>query len=411
MLKKITIGLLAAAMSVSMLAGCGGGTSSSAPAPAPSESGSGSAPAPSASAPAPAAAGDYKIGIITGTVSQGEEEFRAAENLKAKYGDKVVTATYPDKFVEEQQQVIQTIKNMAQEPGIKAIIMVQAVPGAKTAFEDIRNDPETKDILLIAGVPQEDPEIITKGADVIFQVDEANMGAAIAKQAKALGATKLVHYSFARHMSMAPSALRRDVMEQTCKEIGIEFIRSDECPDPTGDQGMSGAQQFMFDDVPRKIRELAPNEGDVVAFFNTNCGMQEPLIKSIMDGGAKAVFPQQCCPSPLHAYPGALGLSIPDDKKGDIPFIVGEIKKTIGEKGGAGRFSTWPVPVNMTFVDAGYNYAVMYAEGKLTGKNDKAAIEQCIKDVAGENVQIGLYTDANATYDNYYTVLSDYVVF
>lgn len=25
---------------------------------------------------------DYKIGIITGTVSQGEEEYRAAENMK-----------------------------------------------------------------------------------------------------------------------------------------------------------------------------------------------------------------------------------------------------------------------------------------------------------------------------------------
>ena len=29
----------------------------------------------------------YKIGIVTGTVSQGEEEYQAAQNLKAKYGD------------------------------------------------------------------------------------------------------------------------------------------------------------------------------------------------------------------------------------------------------------------------------------------------------------------------------------
>ena len=31
-----------------------------------------------------AAKSDYKIGIITGTVSQGEEEYQAAQNLKAK---------------------------------------------------------------------------------------------------------------------------------------------------------------------------------------------------------------------------------------------------------------------------------------------------------------------------------------
>ena len=44
----------------------------------------------------PEAKETYKIGIMTGTVSQGEEEFRAAQNMAEKYGDKIVTATYPD---------------------------------------------------------------------------------------------------------------------------------------------------------------------------------------------------------------------------------------------------------------------------------------------------------------------------
>ena len=41
----------------------------------------------------------YKIGILTGTVSQGEEEFRAAEKMKEKYGDMIITKTYPDNFM------------------------------------------------------------------------------------------------------------------------------------------------------------------------------------------------------------------------------------------------------------------------------------------------------------------------
>ena len=41
--------------------------------------------------------------------------------------------------------------------------------------------------------------------------------------------------------------------------------------------------------------------------------MQEPLIKSTLQEGA--IFPQQCCPSPYHAYPSALGIEIPEDKK------------------------------------------------------------------------------------------------
>ena len=81
-----------------------------------------------------AASSDYKIGIITGTVSQGEEEYQAAQNLKAKYGDKVVTATYPDNFSTETEQTIATVTNMAADPDVKAIVFVQAVPGAAAAI-------------------------------------------------------------------------------------------------------------------------------------------------------------------------------------------------------------------------------------------------------------------------------------
>ena len=43
---------------------------------------------------------NWKIAIMTGTVSQGEEEFRAAEKAVATYGkEHVITATYPDNFM------------------------------------------------------------------------------------------------------------------------------------------------------------------------------------------------------------------------------------------------------------------------------------------------------------------------
>ena len=48
------------------------------------------------------AEGNWKIAIMTGTVSQGEEEFRAAEKAIATWGaDHIVTATYPDNFMSE----------------------------------------------------------------------------------------------------------------------------------------------------------------------------------------------------------------------------------------------------------------------------------------------------------------------
>ena len=59
------------------------------------------------SAVKPQVAIPFKIGIMTGTVSQGEDEFRAGQMVVAKYGaDHVKMVTYPDNFMQEQETVI-----------------------------------------------------------------------------------------------------------------------------------------------------------------------------------------------------------------------------------------------------------------------------------------------------------------
>lgn len=357
--------------------------------------------------PADSANEDYKIGIITGTVSQGEEEYRAAENMKEKYGDRIVTATYPDNFMKEQETTISQVMTLAADPAVKAIVVLQAVPGVSAAIDKVRE--KRPEMLFIAGVPGEDPSMIAGKADIVLQADELGMGVSIAKQAKAMGATTLVHYSFPRHMSYEMLAQRRDLLRKTSEEIGLVFVDAT-APDPTGDAGVPGAQQFILEDVPRKVAEY----GKDTAFFNTNCSMQEPLIKSALTEGA--MIPQQCCPSPYHGYPGALGIEIPEDKKGDLDYVVDEIKNVIAEKGGEGRFATWPVPVNMLFVEAGVEYAIAFAEGKVE-RNDSEALTKIMKDLVGGEVQISNYEEEDeetkkvTVHDNYYLLLSDYLNF
>ncbi len=75
--------------------------------------------------------------------------------------------------------------------------------------------------------------------------------------------------------------------------------------------------------------------------------MQVPLISAALDEGA--IYPQPCCPSPYHGFPSALGIEIPEDKKGDVQFAIDQITAEVAERGGTGRFSTWPVPVAMMF--------------------------------------------------------------
>lgn len=348
--------------------------------------------------------GSFKIGIITGTVSQGEEEYRAAEKMKALYPDIVVLQTYPDNFMKEQETTIANVMSIASDPDVKAIVFVQAVPGASAAIDKVR---ETRpDMFFVCGVPGEDPDMIASKADVVLQADELGMGTTIIAQAKKQGAKTFVHYTFPRHMSYQLLAMRRDLFKADCEKNGIKFVDAS-APDPTGDAGVPGAQQFILEDVPKMVKEY----GKETAFFSTNCAMQEPLIKATLEQGG--IFPQQCCPSPYHGYPGALGIQIPDDKKGDVAYLIDEIKKKIAEKGGTGRFSTWPVPVNMLFVEGGFEYAKAYVEGQTKGRVDKEKLEEIFSKITEKQIKLNTFTNESTgkSNDNFFMLLSDYIDF
>lgn len=345
----------------------------------------------------------YKIGILTGTVSQNEEEYRAAERVVAKYGaDRVVVKTYPDKFMDEQDTTISNIVELASDPEIKAIIIVQAVPGVSAGIEKAKE--LRSDLLIIAGVPGEDPPMIAAKADIVLALDELAMGKTIPEQAQGMGAKTFVHYSFPRHMSYALLAARRDLFKENCERLGIKFVDAT-APDPTGDAGVPGAQQFILEDVPRMIAEY----GKDTAFFSTNCAMQVPLIKATLDEGG--IYPQPCCPSPTHGFPSALGITIPADKTGDMAFILETVKTEIAAKGGAGRFSTWSVPVSMMFIEGGVEYAMQWAEGKTNGKVDQEALKKAFEDYAKTTISMTTLEDSGVKYDNYFMILLDFFTF
>lgn len=388
-MKKSLLILLALLMVIS-LAACG--SPAPAPAPAPAESGSAEAPA---DAPAEAS---YKIGIMTGTVSQGEEEFRAAENMKAMYGDMIVLSTYPDRFMQEQETTITNMMAMAADPDVKAIVMVQAVPGAAAAVGRVREIRD--DILIVLGVPGEDPDVIADYGDVIIQTNDLARGAQIAQQAQAMGAETLVHYSFPRHMSYEMLAARRDLMKAEAEKLGLRFVEED-APDPTGDAGVPGTQQFIMEDLPRKVAEY----GTATAFFGTNCAMMEPMIRQTVETGA--IYPVQCCPSPYHALPAALGISVPEDKAGDLDYILGQIEEKCEAAEMSGRVATWSVPVNMMYVEAGVKYAIEYLEGRTDGKADAAVLTSIMSEVAGGEISLENYGD----YAHYYLYLGAPIIF
>ena len=349
-----------------------------------------------------AASSDYKIGIITGTVSQGEEEYQAAQNLKAKYGDKVVTATYPDNFSTETEQTIATVTNMAADPDVKAIVFVQAVPGAAAAINKVK---ETRDdILFVTGVCAEDPAVIAAAADICMLVDEIAMGNTIIEQAAKQGAKTFVHVSFERHLGYATIAARQALFKENCARLGIKYVEAT-APDPTGDAGVTGAQAW----VTENIKVYVDQYGKDTAFFSTNCSLQVPLIQQCAELGA--IYPQQCCPSPYHGYPSAFNIST-EGHEGDVPYMLDQITQKVAEYGNTGRMSTWEVPVNMVMIEAGFNYACKWVEGEITDRCDEAALLKEIQAIAGDAASISKYADeASGEIANFFMILCPFYDF
>jgi len=393
-LKKFLSMLLVLALALS-LAACGG-----APAEEPATD---DAAAADTTAEAPAEEEAWKIGIMTGTVSQNEEEYRAAQNVVKKYGEEhVLLMTYPDKFMDEQETTIANLVSMASDPDVKALIIVQAVPGTSAAIDKARE--VNPDLLVIAGTPGENPADIAARADIALNLDELAMGKTMVEQAQKQGAKVFVHYSFPRHMSYALLSARRDLLKENCEAMGIEFVDATAL-DPTGDAGLSGAQQFILEDTPRMIEKY----GKDTAFFSTNCGLQIPLIKMVAEGGA--IYPQPCCPSPYHGFPSALGIEVPEDKQGDIDYVVAEISAKLAEMGQTGRMSTWPVPCSMMFVEAGAEYSIAWMNGETDGKLDVEVLNQKFADYAQVPIQLSSLDENGEKYDNYLMVLLGYLDF
>lgn len=396
-MKKIISFVLVVVMALGLF-GCGAKTEAPA-APATEAPAATEAVTEAVETVAEAAANDnWKVAILTGTVSQGEEEFRAAEKAIDTWGaDHIVTATYPDNFMSEMETTVSTLVSFASDPDVKAIVMCQAVPGAKAGFDKIR-EMGRDDMLLIAGTPQEDPAVISAAADVVMYADEAKQGDTIMETCAKWGIDVFIHYSFPRHMAMELIVARHELLQANADALGIELVDVT-APDPTAEAGLSASQQFILEDVPQ---QMAKYEGKKVAFFTTNCGMQPSLQAAILDQ-PNAYYPQPCCPSPYHAFPATLGLEL--EIGGDDEVALQQIAAKLAEHDAVGRYSTWAHPVAMTIIEIGVEYAKAFIDGEVASANDSAALSALLESKVPGAV-VANYVDANGTtFDNYYTIL------
>ena len=343
-MKKRLVSIVLGAVMALTLAACGGNTGAATIENTEAQEETTEAEAPAEDAGEAEAAGEeFHIGIVTGSVSQSEDDRRGAEAFQAKYGEEnVILAIYPDNFTEEQETTIQTIVNLSDDPLMKAIIVNQAVPGTTEAFRRIKES--RPDIICIAGESHEDLPEIGSAADLVVNNDFVARGYLMIRTAHELGCDTFVHISFPRHMSYETMSRRVAIMKEACNEFGMKF-EMETAPDPTTDVGVPGAQAYILEHVPEWIDKYGTNS----AYFCTNDAHTEPLLKKLLELGG--YFIEADLPSPLMGYPGALGIALTEEA-GDFEKILAKVESAVVEKGGAGRFGTWAYSYGYT-VSAG----------------------------------------------------------
>jgi hypothetical protein len=279
---------------------------------------------------------DFHIGIVTGTVSQSEDDLRGAEALISEYGSvadggMIQHLTYPDNFMDESETTISVIAGLADDPKMKAIIVNQGVPGTTEAFRQVK--AKRPDIICIAGEAHEDPGTISSVADLTVNNDFVARGFLIINTAHQLGCDTFVHISFPRHMAYETMSRRVAIMRATCEELGMKFVL-ETAPDPTSDVGIAGAQQYILEKVPEWVEKYGKN----TAYFCTNDAHTEPLLRQLLKYGG--YFIEADLPSPLMGYPGALGIDLTAEA-GDFAAILKKVEAAVVAQGGANRFGTW----------------------------------------------------------------------
>jgi len=350
----------------------------------------------------------YHVGIITGTVSQGEDEVRGAEAMIKEYGDvknggMIQHLTYPNNFGAEQETTISQIVSLANDPKMKAIVMNQAVPGATEGFRRVREI--RPDILLLAGVPFEDPLVITKAADFVMRNDFVSAGYRVIWAAKQLGAKTFVHISFPRHMSVEPLTRRRMIFEQACKDLNVKFV-FETAPDPLSDVGVVGAQQFLLENVPKWVKKY----GKETCFYATNDAHTEPLIRQVVEFGG--IFVEASLPSPLLGYPGALGIDLKAEQ-GNFPAIMKKVEAAVVAKGGSGRLGTWAYSFQYSATVGLTQHAINCIEGKSKMTNMKDVFKAFAKYTPGAKWGGSYYVDGSTGVkcNNFILLLQDTYIF
>jgi DNA-binding LacI/PurR family transcriptional regulator len=350
----------------------------------------------------------FHIGILTGSDAQGADDLLGFEEMIRLYGDAdnggiIRYIIYPDNFMDDVAATANLISSMADDPLIKVIVVNQAIPGTAEGFRMAKE--KRPDIICLAGEAHEDADVIGPVADLVVNADFISRGYLIPHSAKELGARTFMHISFPRHMASESIARRYAIMEQTCSDLGLNFV-SEEAPDPTGSVGVEGARQYILENVPLWIEKY----GRDTAFFCTNDAHTEPLLRQIAAYGG--YFVEADIPSPLLGFQEAFEIKL-DRPPGDWQGTLKKIEDAVIKAGASGRMGTWAYSLGFCQTAGMVEFGKLVAEGRAKISDTKTLLDCFGKFSPGAKWNGTYYTDAvtSKPVRNFFLIYQDTYIF
>ncbi len=341
---------------------------------------------------------NYRIGIVTPTLSASEDEFRGAVRVSQKYPGLIKHIALPENYQEEQETAITQILSLGDQADIKAVVIAAGYSGLLPAIQKLKS--KRPDMVVITAPIWDDPDMMAKYIDLCLDTDWVRRGITIPEKAQKMGAKTFIHYSFPTHMAKEVLAKRRDTMKATCERLGVKFVALN-TPDPKTGAGSSPMLQFLNEDIPRQIAKY----GKDTCIFGTNCPMQDVIIAKALE--LKFIMAEQCCPTPTQGFPAAMELEISEKDAGDFDKINAMISKKAAAAGCTGRLSTWPVPVGYFFPEFSTEVAMKMIEGTL-GNVSIETLSPLAKQVAGVDVY---FEKMKPNLNNYYLIVMDSIFY
>ncbi len=346
----------------------------------------------------------YKIGVVTPTLSTSEDEFRAADMMAKKYPDMVKHITLPENFSTEIETGLSQITSLADDPKMKAIIVISGQAGLLPGLQKVE---ETRsDIITITAPIWDDPVLMSKYVDVNLDTDWVKRGETIAKKAQEMGAKTFIHYSFPTHLAKEVIAQRKDMMQKTCKELGMEWVEV-ATPDPQTGNGTGPMLQFLREDIPRQIDKYGPDTN----IFGSNCPMYDVIIDEALK--LKFMVAEQCCPTPTQAYPTVMSLEISEEDAWDFDKINAMIREKSAAAEMTGKLGGWPMPVTVFLPQYAVELAKKMVEDPSFDYKKVEQLNQFAQEVTGYGVTFSKFKPnaESPELENYNVMIMDSILY